>query len=77
MIRFTKAHAYGNDFIYVRRDAVAGTKADGLIAIARELCDRHTGIGGDGLILFEPTADGGHRVMCALLKLTGAVPRKV
>ena len=63
MIRFTKAHAYGNDFIYVRRDAVAGTKADGLIAIARELCDRHTGIGGDGLILFEPTADGASMVL--------------
>ena len=24
MLRFTKAHAYGNDFIYVRQDAVEG-----------------------------------------------------
>ena len=52
MIKFTKAHAYGNDFIYVRKDLVAATRLD---ALARELCDRHTGIGGDGLIVFAPT----------------------
>lgn len=55
MIKFTKAHAYGNDFIYVRKDAVGDTE---VAALARELCERHTGIGGDGLIVFEPTPDG-------------------
>jgi diaminopimelate epimerase len=54
-INFAKAHAYGNDFIYVPADAVGLTSAGDL---ARELCDRHTGIGGDGLILYTPTADG-------------------
>jgi len=52
---FAKAHAYGNDFIYVRADAVGLESAGDL---ARELCDRHAGIGGDGLILYTPTADG-------------------
>jgi uncharacterized protein len=28
-------------------------------------------------LMFGPTADAGHRVMCALLKLTGTVPRRV
>ena len=55
MLRFTKAHAYGNDFIYVREDAVEGAS---LNELARELCDRHTGIGADGLVAFEPTPDG-------------------
>jgi diaminopimelate epimerase len=55
MIVFSKAHAYGNDFLYVRADAVAGRVPD---ALARELCDRHCGVGADGLILYEPTADG-------------------
>src|ERR1044071_2694416 len=55
MLRFTKAHAYGNDFIYVRADAVGAPPLD---ALARELCDRHTGIGGDGLIVYAPTPDG-------------------
>src|SRR6185369_16544296 len=55
VIRFVKAHAYGNDFLYIRADAVAGVSLD---ALARELCDRHTGIGADGLIIYEPVPDG-------------------
>ena len=55
MITFSKAHAYGNDFIYAQRDAVEGVRLD---ALARELCDRHTGIGADGLIVYERTPDG-------------------
>src|SRR6185369_11167248 len=55
VIRFVKAHAYGNDFLYIRADAVAGVSLD---AFARELCDRHTGIGADGLIIYEPVPDG-------------------
>jgi diaminopimelate epimerase len=56
MMRFSKAHAYGNDFLYLRQDEVASGVA--LDALARELCDRHTGIGADGLMLYEATADG-------------------
>src|SRR5947207_13523701 len=51
MVNFTKAHAYGNDFVYVRSDAVRGRPLDSL---ARELCNRHTGVGADGLIVYEP-----------------------
>jgi diaminopimelate epimerase len=54
-MRFSKAHAYGNDFLYVRSADVAGRALDGL---AREICDRHAGAGADGLIVWEPTPDG-------------------
>ena len=55
-MRFAKAHAYGNDFLYIRgRDVAPGVALD---ALARELCERHTGLGADGLILYEPTRDG-------------------
>jgi diaminopimelate epimerase len=55
-LRFSKAHAYGNDFLYLRRaDVGSGIANDRL---ARELCDRHTGIGADGLIIYDATADG-------------------
>jgi diaminopimelate epimerase len=56
MLNFTKAHAYGNDFLYVlARDVEPDAALD---ALARELCERQTGAGADGLILYEPTPDG-------------------
>ncbi len=36
-----------------------------------------TVIDGGCPLMFDPTADGGHKVMCVLLKATGAVPRRV
>lgn len=54
-MQFTKAHAYGNDFLYILKKDVERAAVD---MLARELCDRHTGIGADGLILYEPTAAG-------------------
>jgi diaminopimelate epimerase len=55
MIAFTKGHAYGNDFLYVDQSAV-GERTPAQLAL--ELCDRHTGIGADGLILYTRTANG-------------------
>ena len=49
-LRVTRAHAYGNDFLFAETRDVAG---DDLPALARALCARHTGVGGDGLIVFE------------------------
>jgi diaminopimelate epimerase len=54
-MRFAKAHAYGNDFLYVQKDTVEGVALD---AFAREVCNRHTGIGADGLIVYERTSVG-------------------
>ena len=53
-MHFVKAHAYGNDFLYVENRAVRGIAVS---AAAHDLCDRHTGIGADGLILFTKTPD--------------------
>ncbi len=55
MIRFAKAHAYGNDFIYVERTLVEDARLD---ALAVEMCDRHTGIGADGLMVYARTEAG-------------------
>ena len=43
-----KAHAYGNDFLLAPLDQAGGD----LRALARAMCDRHHGIGADGLILY-------------------------
>lgn len=50
-----KAHAYGNDFLFVRA-ADLGAADPGRVAC--ELCDRHRGIGGDGLIVYTLAPDG-------------------
>jgi diaminopimelate epimerase len=55
MIRFAKAHAYGNDFLYIRGEDAFGVAPD---ALACALCERHTGAGADGVIFYERTADG-------------------
>jgi diaminopimelate epimerase len=48
-LRVAKAHAYGNDFLLV----AAEQGPTDLSQLARHLCARQTGVGGDGLILFE------------------------
>jgi diaminopimelate epimerase len=50
-----KAHAYGNDFVLVRNEEAGPAFGPRL---ARAMCDRHTGLGADGLIGFSPTAHG-------------------
>lgn len=55
MIGFAKAHAYGNDFLYIEQSLMAGRAIE---ALARDLCARHTGVGADGLIVFARTPDG-------------------
>ncbi|MGH9198921.1 MAG: diaminopimelate epimerase [Acidimicrobiia bacterium] len=53
---FWKAHAYGNDFLFVPRESVSTRDASRL---AQRMCDRHHGLGADGLILFERSREGG------------------
>jgi diaminopimelate epimerase len=53
-MRFTKAHALGNDFLIVCPPERADLASPG--ALARKVCDRHTGVGADGLIFLEPEA---------------------
>ena len=51
-----KAHAYGNDFLMVA-SSDAPVESD-RAAFARAVCDRHRGIGADGLMVFEATERG-------------------
>ena len=71
-LEFTKMHGCGNDYIYI--DCFRQT-VDDPEALARQLSDRHKGIGGDGVILICPSdaadakmrmfnADGSEGKMC-------------
>jgi len=54
-----KAHAYGNDFLLVAESAMRlGGVDDDPPAVVRALCDRHAGIGADGVIVFNERAHG-------------------
>jgi diaminopimelate epimerase len=54
-LELAKAHAYGNDFLYLASgDLGRGDGPD----LARVLCERHTGVGADGLILYRPSSGG-------------------
>jgi diaminopimelate epimerase len=53
-LKFTKAHGLGNDFILV---AAAEEPAEASRWAVR-LCDRHRGIGGDGVVLYAPMPAG-------------------
>ena len=71
-MKFTKMHGLGNDYIYL--NCLEEEPTD-LSALARQLSDRHFGVGGDGLICICPSeradfrmrmfnADGSEGEMC-------------
>jgi diaminopimelate epimerase len=73
MLRFTKMNGAGNDFVLIDNRSGAHKFSQRQIAF---LCDRHRGVGADGVLLVEPPAgkadfrmryynrDGGEAEMC-------------
>ena len=72
MIRFTKMHGAGNDYIYI--NAIDSCPAN-LPELSIEMSDRHKGVGSDGVVLIMPSdkadfrmrmfnADGSEGEMC-------------
>jgi diaminopimelate epimerase len=56
-IPFTKAHGAKNDFLFTWRQDAPDPAASDHAALARAICDRHTGIGADGWMLVDPPCD--------------------
>lgn len=52
-MRFTKMHGAGNDYVYV--DCFAEPVPADIPATAIAISDRHTGVGGDGMVLICPS----------------------
>ena len=72
-MRFYKAHGLGNDFVLLWEDEAPRNTDWGRTAIT--ICDRHTGIGADGILLLSPcgnadffmsvyNSDGSRAQMC-------------
>lgn len=49
MIKFTKMHGLGNDYVYI--DCMNGQEIEDISTLAQFVSNRHFGIGSDGLIL--------------------------
>lgn len=69
-MKFAKAHGLGNDFILVPRESAPPDPAQW----ARRLCDRHEGIGGDGVLVYhvDAAAAGGPEAYMRLLNADGS-----
>lgn len=57
MIPFCKFHGFGNDYIVIEKARIPdGTD---LSELARSMCHRHTGAGGDGIAVISPSGPEG------------------
>ncbi|HEY3296595.1 MAG TPA: diaminopimelate epimerase [bacterium] len=61
-IPFSKYHGLGNDFILMedRDRSITPTLTPPII---RFLCDRHIGLGADGILVRQPTSEADHRMV--------------
>ena len=64
---FYKYEGLGNDFLIVEKEALGGVQLTGEQAMA--LCDRHRGVGGDGVITLDVDAPSMH-----VINSDGSVP---
>ena len=69
MRSFVKLEATGNDFVVVDEPSATPSIP---VEVRRRLCDRHTGVGGDGVLTVMPTADG--RFAMHITNPDGSVP---
>jgi diaminopimelate epimerase len=69
-MKFTKMHGLGNDFIVID-EREKQFKTD-FIDLAKKLCDRHLGIGADGLIRVLPSKTGDYKM--EIINSDGSIP---
>jgi diaminopimelate epimerase len=67
-LTFQKYEGLGNDFMVV--DAECRTAMDALLV--RRLCDRHFGVGGDGVLLVTPATGSAARARMTVLNADGS-----
>lgn len=67
-VPFTKASACGNDFLIIRAKEAPADISD----FSRRICDRHNGIGADGVEWVSPVEDGTADVAARLINADGS-----
>jgi diaminopimelate epimerase len=69
-LKFTKYEGLGNDFLVVD----ARSESELAPERAARLCDRHFGVGGDGVLLVLPASESGARARMLILNADGSRP---
>ena len=69
-LRFDKYEGIGNDFLVVQAESERALSAEQ----ARALCDRHFGVGGDGVLLSVPPVTPGAHGRMVVLNADGSRP---
>jgi diaminopimelate epimerase len=70
-IPFCKFHGFGNDYIVIERDHIP----PGLdqVDLALGICERHTGVGSDGIAIVEKRAGSAADFFCEIVNPDGSV----
>lgn len=70
-IAFSKFHGFGNDYIVIESGNIpTGVAVD---ALAREMCDRHAGVGSDGLTIVERIDSEDADFSCEIVNPDGSI----
>ncbi|MBK7708042.1 MAG: diaminopimelate epimerase [Acidobacteria bacterium] len=70
MLSFSKFHGFGNDYIVIEANALAHIADIG--AFTKEFCDRHTGVGSDGIAILERLDDPNADFSCRIINPDGS-----
>src|SRR5215470_15232162 len=69
-LNFVKYEGAGNDFLVVEAATERAVSPERAVA----LCDRHFGVGADGVLLVVPASDGAARARMVVLNADGSRP---
>ncbi len=69
-LKFDKYHGIGNDFLVCVVDHAEAISVERAV----RLCDRHFGVGGDGVLLISPPQSEGARATMTVINSDGSVP---
>lgn len=70
-IDFCKFHGFGNDYIVIERASIPENSS--LSDLARAICHRHTGVGGDGIAVLERLDDADADYFCEIVNPDGSI----
>jgi diaminopimelate epimerase len=70
LISFCKFHGFGNDYIVFEADELRNVAS--INDFARRVCQRHTGVGGDGIAVVEKIAATQRNIRAASSTRTAA-----